>query len=449
MTDLKPLSEMAMGQPGEHSFEDRDEEMEHENRSRPNTSRLKGLRLVITLVGLCFAVFCVALDNTIIATAIPYITDQFKNLNDVGWYGSVYLLTTCAFQLLYGKLYKFFSIKAVFLTGLFIFEVGSLICGVAPSSISLIIGRAIAGLGSAAILSGAMIIIAHVQWAGTTYAWGNWRIIFLFIMFGVLLATFVAVQVWQGEAATVPPRIARERSVAFGTWFAICMGGTYYVFIYYLPIWFQAIKGVSPLRSGIDTLPMILGNVFGVISAGALTTRFGYYMPWIFLSLIFMSIGAGLLTTLKVDSSTAQWIGYQVLFGLGTGWGFQQTAVAAQTVLALVDIPIGTALMVFIQLLGGAMFVTIAQNIFTNHLVSGILAIQIPDLDPKQIVQSGATHLRRQIPDVYLPQVLIAYDEALVKTFQVALCLACLSLLGAVGMEWRSVKNKQIVAAVA
>ena len=114
----------------------------------PASPPLKGLRLVITLTGLCFAVFCVALDNTIIATAIPYITDQFENLNDVGWYGSVYLLTTCAFQLLYGKLYKFFEIKLVFLTGLFIFEVGSLICGVAPSSISLIIGSRFSWCGS-------------------------------------------------------------------------------------------------------------------------------------------------------------------------------------------------------------------------------------------------------------------------------------------------------------
>ena len=105
------------------------------------TSRqLKGLKLFVTLLGLCLAVFCVALDNTIIATAIPYITDQFHNLTDVGWYGSVFLLTTCSFQLLYGKLYKYFNIKLVFLTGLFIFEVGSLICGVAPSSMTLIIG---------------------------------------------------------------------------------------------------------------------------------------------------------------------------------------------------------------------------------------------------------------------------------------------------------------------
>lgn len=124
-------------------------EMDGEMISTSESSQpLKGYKLFITLSGLCFAVFCVALDNTIIATAIPYITDEFKNLNDVGWYGSVYLLTTCAFQLLYGKLYKFFSIKWVFLSGLFIFEVGSLICGVAPNSISLIIGsksRAAAG----------------------------------------------------------------------------------------------------------------------------------------------------------------------------------------------------------------------------------------------------------------------------------------------------------------
>ncbi len=194
---------------------------------------------------------------------------------------------------------------------------------------------------------------------------------------------------------------------------------------------------------------MILGNVLGVISAGALTTRFGYYMPFIFLSLIFMSIGAGLLTTLRVDSSSAHWIGYQILFGLGSGWGFQQTAVAAQTVLALVDVPIGTAIMVFIQLLGGAMFVTIAQNVFTNNLVSGILAIHIPNLNAKVIVQSGATRLRQEIPTAYLPGVLVAYNEALVKTFRVGVCLACLSLLGAVGMEWRSVKNKRVVATVA
>ena len=120
-----------------------------------------GAKLGVITLALCLAVFLVALDNTIIATAIPRITDQFHALDDVGWYASAYLLTTCSFQLLFGKFYTFFSIKWVFLFSIGIFELGSLVCGAAPNSVALIIGRAIAGLGSAGIFSGALIIVAY------------------------------------------------------------------------------------------------------------------------------------------------------------------------------------------------------------------------------------------------------------------------------------------------
>lgn len=100
-------------------------------------------------------------DNTIIATAIPKITDQFHALEDIGWYGSSYLLTICAFQLIFGKIYTFFPVKWVFLTAITIFEIGSAVCGAAPNSTALIVGRAIAGIGSAGIFSGALIIIAY------------------------------------------------------------------------------------------------------------------------------------------------------------------------------------------------------------------------------------------------------------------------------------------------
>jgi MFS family permease len=72
-----------------------------------------------------------------------------------------YLLTTAAFQLLFGKFYSFFSIKYIYLIAIGIFELGSLICGVAPNSTALIVGRAIAGIGSAGIFSGALIIVAY------------------------------------------------------------------------------------------------------------------------------------------------------------------------------------------------------------------------------------------------------------------------------------------------
>ncbi|KAF7128635.1 hypothetical protein CNMCM5793_003486 [Aspergillus hiratsukae] len=118
----------------------------------------KGLKLFSIIVSLYLAGFLTALDRTIIVNAIPYITNEFGSLDDVGWYGSAYLLTFCAYQLLFGKIYSFYNPKWVFLSAVVIFEIGSAICGAAPNSTVLIVGRAIAGLGSSGIFGGSVII---------------------------------------------------------------------------------------------------------------------------------------------------------------------------------------------------------------------------------------------------------------------------------------------------
>ena len=213
--------------------------------------------------------------------------------------------------------------------------------------------------------------------------------------------------------------------------------------IYYLPIWFQAIQGVSATESGIRNLPMILSQVFGSVVTGILITKLGYYTPWMYFSVIFMSIGAGLLSTMSTTSGIGMWLGYQIIFGLGTGAGFQQPLIAAQTVLPLEDIPIGTATVMFIQLLGGALFVSVAQNIFSNALVTNLLA-GVPGLNPELVTSTGATNLVNAVGASSIGQVLVAYNAAIMKTFQIPIVLACLSIFGAIAMEWRSVKAKKV-----
>ncbi|KAK0720101.1 major facilitator superfamily domain-containing protein [Lasiosphaeris hirsuta] len=119
-----------------------------------------GLGLAFIVVALVLSIFLMSLDMTIVATAIPKITDEFGGLEDVAWYGSAFFMTLGGFQSTWGKIYKYFPLKISFLLSIFIFEVGSLICGVAPNSVALIIGRAIAGLGAAGIGSGAYTLIA-------------------------------------------------------------------------------------------------------------------------------------------------------------------------------------------------------------------------------------------------------------------------------------------------
>ena len=108
------------------------------------------LKLTFIIIALVLSVFLVALDMTIVATAIPRITDEFHSLSQVGWYGSAFFLTLGAFQSTWGKAYKYFPLKPTFLITIGIFELGSLICGVAQDSNTLIVGRAIAGKSSTA-----------------------------------------------------------------------------------------------------------------------------------------------------------------------------------------------------------------------------------------------------------------------------------------------------------
>jgi MFS family permease len=80
-------------------------------------------------------------------------------VEDIGWYGSAFLLTTCSFQLFFGKLYSLLSIKWTFVAAIIIFEIGSAICGASPNSVDHIIGRVVAGIGGAGIFFSALIII--------------------------------------------------------------------------------------------------------------------------------------------------------------------------------------------------------------------------------------------------------------------------------------------------
>ncbi|KAJ6519356.1 major facilitator superfamily-domain-containing protein [Mycena sanguinolenta] len=505
----------------------------------------KGLKLAVLMFALCLAVFLVALDNTIIATAIPRITDQFKSLDDVGWYGSAYLLAVAATQLLFGKFYTFLPIKIVFLSAISIFELGSLICGVAPTSNALIVGRAIAGLGSAGIFTGALIIIAHsvpldkrpmytglisgmygiasvagplmggaftdkvswrwcfyinlpiggitifaitflfkmpksanhkspevplsllqrlnqfdlvgtlcfipaivslllaLQWGGSKYAWKSARIIALFCVFAIFIIIFVAVQIWKQENATVPPRIFVKRSIWAGGWFSLTMGASFFIFVFYIPIWFQAIKGTTAVKSGIDNLPMILSLVVSSIFSGVLVTKFGYYTPFILLATAFLTIGGALMTTFKTNTGHAHWIGYQVIYGLGIGFGMQVPLIAAQTVLDLQDVPIGTSINMFLQTLGGALFISVGQNVFQNKLISGLVS-DVPGISPAVIFQAGATNLKNAVDPQYLSAVLEVYNDALVAAFKVGLGMAAATAVGSLAMEWRSVKGKKI-----
>ncbi|CAG7973025.1 unnamed protein product [Penicillium olsonii] len=535
--------------PRDHDFNDRaekesasleltDETDQHQQADITDT-HLAGWKFAILMIGLALTCICVALDNTIIATAIPKITDQFNSLDDVGWYGSAFLLTNCSVSLVYGKLYTYFSIKWVYLGALGIFELGSLICGIAPNSVALIIGRAIAGVGASGLFSGSVLIVADaapirqrpiwtsvisaifsvagvagpiiggaltdhatwrwcfyinlplggvsvlfllllykapkpvetrdqwkellmqldplglfffmpsmislllaLQWGGSKYAWNSQQIIGLFVGFGLMLFAFIAVQLWQQEQAMVSPRLIKNRNIWGGALYMFCTTAAFMVYTYYLPIWFQSVKGVSATKSGILNLPMLLGAAISSIITGGIVSMFGQYAPFLYFGSVVSAIAGGLLTTLQVDSGHAKYLGYQAMFGIGTGSAMMQPLMAVQAAAPPSDIPSATVIVMFMQSMGGAIFISAAQNLFHNKLLEN-LTNSLPGVDAKKVVEAGATMLRTVVPKEMLPTALAAYSSAITYSFYLAVAFSALSLLGAFPMQWLSLKKKK------
>lgn len=295
-------------------------------------------------------------------------------------------------------------------------------------------------LGTALFLPCVICFLLALQWGGTTYSWNNGRIIALFVLSGVLFAAFMVVQMWRKEDATIPPRIIRQRSIACGAAYTSFVYGAMVAMLYTLPLWFQGVKGTSAVKSGIDNIPMVLALVVASIISGKLIASIGQYVPFMFVATALMAVGAGMITTFKASTGHSAWIGYQVLFGLGLGCGMQQPTMAAQVVLHQTDVSIGVALMFLFQSLGGAIWVAVSQNLYTNYLVNTLPGIS--GINPGAILQAGATELAGIVPSDKLEAVLVVYNSALHRAYFVPVAISCVSVLPALGMEWRNVKEE-------
>ncbi|GFF77751.1 putative HC-toxin efflux carrier TOXA [Aspergillus lentulus] len=294
-------------------------------------------------------------------------------------------------------------------------------------------------LGEFFLFSALICLLLALPWGNSSYRWGNWRIILLFIRFGICLVTWVVAEALTPKTANIQLRVIKNRSVEAAMWFMFCLLSITLMLIYYHPVWLQAIKNKSAVESSTDNLPLALSLVAGGPASwwGAL----GYYTPFTMASSCLLPVGAGLVSTFKVDSGSGMWIGYQIILGFGICLGMQHASVAVQVVLQPWDVPMGVSLVFFCQQLGGAIFVSVGQNVFDQKLIAGLTSV-VDDLDPQTIVITGATNLRHIVPAVDLHEVLVQYNDTLRCVFIVRTIMSSLSALGSFALEWKAVKGK-------
>ena len=245
-------------------------------------------------------------------------------------------------------------------------------------------------VGNFLLITAVIMLLLALQCGGVTYAWSDARIIGLLVGAGIESLIFFACLIYHGDAALIPLGVISQRTVAANFTSAFFLSGTLLILTYYLPYWFQAIKDNSAIASGVHTIAYLAANFILSIVAGATAQKTGYLNPPGILGAAVASVGAGLITILKVDTSTARWIGYEILIGAGIGASIQQGVVDVQVVLPDDLVPIATSLILFSQSLSGAIFVSAGSSVLRNKLESGLEGARLPGVD---VATTHNTHM--------------------------------------------------------
>lgn len=188
--------------------------------------------------------------------------------------------------------------------------------------------------------------------------------------------------------------------------------------------------------------PLMLSMIVSTFAGGITTQQLGYYVPAMLFCPIVMATGLGLLSTWSLDTGTPRWAGYQFLSGFGLGFGLQISGLVVQRILPNDDIPLGIALLFFLQQLGGSVFSTVGENILTNMLISRLVGV-VPGLDSSKIINGGATELIHTAPDADKITVRLAYNYSITRIFLAAMGVTLGGLVSALGMEWLSIKKPE------
>jgi hypothetical protein len=287
-------------------------------------------------------------------------------------------------------------------------------------------------------------LICGLQWGGIRHAWSDRRVVTMFVVSALSLVICICLQARQGDRGTIPPRILRGRSILCALLYSFSLSAGFTVLVYYLPIWFQAVRSTTAVQSGTRLVPLKSSSVVTTFLAGAMVSLWGYYNPFMLVSAAAMAIGSGLLTTLDSTTSQAQWLSYEILVGLGVGLGQQQPILVAQTVLESTDVPAGVTTMIFARFLGTSIMLAVGQSVYYNTLVKE-LSQKVPQLHhSKQLIAHiGATKLKSKvmlIDPALVEPVMSVNNHAVTRAFIITVATSAFAFVVAFGVEWKSMR---------
>src|SRR5215203_3077026 len=421
------------------------------------------------------ALLLAALDQTIVATALPHIVADIGGFESYSWVITAYVLAMAVTVPLYGKLGDIHGRRLLYIFAISIFLVGSVLCGLAQSMGQLVAARAVQGTGAGGLFALAIATVGVIVpprdrgryqgLIGATFAAGSiigpalgglivdhttWRWVFFVNLpvgavalaviaiaipkrtqrrehsLDLLGATLLAIALVSGTAFGFVERRAKEpilpfeflrnpivaAGVASVGLSAMAMVGT----IAFVPLFVQGVIGTSATSSGVVLTPFMLGAVIASAISGQWISRSGHYRPNALAGPVVLATGLFLLSRMDTSTSNAQAAAYMVVAGVGLGMMMQVFVVAVQNQVPMRAMGSATALTQSARAIGATLGVTVMGVIVNHGLPAG------SHLD-RGSVHRLPPNLRESLANALQPAFLAASLLCLVTLVVVALWL--------------------------
>ncbi len=237
--------------------------------------------------------------------------------------------------------------------------------------------REVDWIGMTLFLASTTGFLIPVTWGGVQYPWDSWRTLVPLIICGAGMVVFVLHQELFAPNPLIRTSVFKNMSAAILFSTTIMHGIILWAILYYMPLYYQAVKGMGPIMAGVSMFPWTFTVAPATIATGIAIAVTGRYRWANRAGWFLTTLGMGLLLLLRVDTTTVSWVFLQLIGGIGTGILFPAMALAVQASATAKDQAYAANMFSFFRAVGQTLGVAIGGVIFQNQMKKKMLTFPL------------------------------------------------------------------------